>query len=152
MADDIQTVIDDLGPLEIHISGLLGWLLPMSVGLGAFGAWPTWLTHGQAGLWAELTAGVIVAGVMVVNGLLVVTAARAGKYSAAMTFSGSSLIRLIICAALLGAGWWVFGLELIPLIVWMALFYLLGLATECIWIVRALGNRPGKHAEGEGTG
>ena len=151
MTEDTNTAIEETEPLEIHISGLVGWLVPLALGLGAFGAWPTWLSRGWAGIWSLLGAGVIVMGVMLVNGMLVVAAARAGKYSAAMTFSGSSLIRLMICAVLLGAGWWILGLDLIPLIVWMAIFYLLGLGAECIWIVRALGRRGPAEQPGDGS-
>ncbi len=137
MAQAKKNPIDSI-PMEVKISALLGWVLPVSLGIAVFGIFPTWLKTGWAGVWAELAAGAVVLSVMLGNGLVVVAAAKKDRASAAMAFSASSLVRMVLCPLLTALVWWLFDLAVMPLGVWMVIFYLTGLAMECVWIVRAL--------------
>ncbi len=138
MTEEAKIISSPADAMEISVSDMLGWVLPVSLGFGVVGIWPTWLVAGWAGVLAELAAGVVVLTVMIGNGVIVVGAAKKGRAPAAMAFSASSLARMILCPLLTAGVWWVFDLEIKPLGVWMIIFYLTGLAMECVWIVRAL--------------
>lgn len=149
MTDDAKKTLANAVSLDIGIPALLGWVLPVSLGLGVFGIWPTWLVARWPGVLAELTAGAVVLSVMIANGLMVVAAAKKGRASAATAFSASSLVRMVVCPLLTAAAGWIFGLEIMPLGVWMVVFYLTGLAMECVWIVRALRRHRRLHEQPE---
>jgi len=84
--------------------------------------------------------------------------AAAGKSArdASVVFSASSWIRMFVCPGLTALAWVIFDLDIMPLGVWMLIFYLSGLAIECAWVVRALRkhvrqfNAAGKTADAEG--
>lgn len=139
MADDAKKNAAESIPLDVRFSALLGWVLPATLGIAVCGIWPTWLLPaGWGGVLSELAAGVVVLSVMVANGLMVVAAAKKGRASAAMAFSASSLVRMVLCPLLTAMVGWIFDLAIMPLGVWMVVFYLTGLMMECVWIVRAL--------------
>lgn len=133
--------------VDIRLSSLLAWVVPASLGAAAFGSLPTWLLNGAAGLAAEAVAVAIVLAVMLLSGSLSVGAAQQGATPAATMFLGCSLLRMVLCPLLVGMAWWITGLPSKPLAVWMIITYLLCLALEAIWVVRALRKSRQQQAE-----
>jgi len=126
--------------LNIKLTSMLGWVVPAVLGAALFGAVPTWMLDGWVGVAAEATAIGLVLAVMIGSGSLSVGAAKKGATAAATVFMGSSLLRMVLCPALVGAAWWITRLPPKPMGVWMVITYLLSLTMEAAWMVRALRN------------
>ncbi|MBN1553820.1 MAG: hypothetical protein JXA11_03690 [Phycisphaerae bacterium] len=130
--------------LNIQLSSLLAWVVPAMLGVAIFGVLPTWLVSDFSGVFAEIVAVVLVLAVMIATGSFSVAAARAGASSAVTVFMGCSLLRMIFCPALIAAAWWMTGLSLKIMGVWMVIAYILCLTLEAVWIVKALRKEIGK--------
>ncbi len=126
--------------MNIQLSSMLMWVLPVVLGVALFGAIPTWMLDGWEGVAAETLAVAAVLTVMIASGSLSVGAAKKGATAAATVFMGCSLVRMMLCPLLVGLAWWISQLPAKPMGVWMAITYLLSLTLEAAWMVRALRN------------
>jgi hypothetical protein len=124
--------------LNIRLSSLLVWVLPAALGVAVFGIFPTWLVSDWSGVAAEAVTVVLVLAVMITSGSFSVTAARKGATLAATVFMGCSLVRMVLCPVLVGIAWWITGLPIKTMGVWMVIMYLICLALEAAWMVQAL--------------
>jgi hypothetical protein len=128
----------EVKPSRIRLASMLGHTLPVGLVAAAAGAYPTWQWAGVEGLWAELSAGVIVLVAMLGSAVVVVRAAAGGPARAALAFTAAGLARAIVCIGLAGGAWAVLHLPLAALGIWLVAFYLVMLAGEVVWLARAL--------------
>ncbi len=128
----------DPNALNIRLSSLLKWVLLPVLVITGFGVLPTWLLLGWGGVWAQLTAVAIVLCVMLGSGLITVYYARQSASLASTAFLGSSILRLILCPALVGLAWWITALPSKSMGVWMVISYIACLGLESTWIVKGL--------------
>jgi len=125
-------------PMRIGLAGLLGWIIPAGVLVGAVGAYPTWAASGVRGLWAQLVAGVIVGGVMCAGGLFVMRAARRGARAAAFGFIVSGFVMAAGTPALAVTASRTMHLPMKPTVLWAGIFCFAMLIAQSIWLARAL--------------
>jgi len=130
-------------PVELRYRALMGCLLAAAAPAAAIGAWPTWRLAGGEGIKGELLAGAVMGALSLANGAVLVRRARAGAAALTMTFLATSLLRVAGCAVLAGLVWQVLRPAAAAFLVWIAAFYLVMLAGEACWIVRALRRDPG---------
>ena len=128
----------DPNTLNIRLTSLLWWVLVPVLLITGFGILPTWLLLGWRGVWAQLTAVAIVLCVMLGSGLVTVYYARQSAALASTAFLGFSILRLILCPALVGLAMWITALPSKPMGVWMVISYIATLGLESAWIVKAL--------------
>jgi hypothetical protein len=128
----------DVARIRISFRAMLCYVLPAGALTGAIGAYPTWVAGGARALWAELSAGAIVLGVMTGSAVVIVRSAARGPGKVAMAFLTASLIRVVACLGLAGGAWAVFHLPPLTLCLWLIVFYLVVLAAEVVWLARAL--------------
>ena len=124
--------------MTLSLFSLVFWLVLSVVAAGAAGLYPTWRLTGAAGLHSQLSAGVIVLVVNIACGYLVVRKARRGPGAAAFTFISMGMIRMVVGLALMAAVWRMFELNVKAGFIWLALFYLIALIVEGVWLVGAV--------------
>lgn len=124
--------------MDIRFSAMFGWLLAFTVVVVGFGVYPTWMVAGVPGLWAQLSAGVIVLTVMIFNGWATISTADQGPSHVSGAFSASSIVRVALCPLLAWGVWVLTDLPARPLFTWLVIFYLTSLGAECVWVARAL--------------
>ncbi len=135
--------------MRICVGGMLGWVISFAAVSGALGAYPTWKGSGWAGLKGELVAAGIVLGVKILSSIVVVGKAARGAGPAAIAFVVLAMARAVGCVALAAAALATLSLSGTVLFVWVVIFYLVTLAAECIWLVKALRDDARRIALGE---
>jgi len=125
-------------PMRIGLAGLLGWVVPAGVLVGALGAYPTWALGGGQGLRAQLAAGAIVVGVMCAGGAFVARAARRGPRAAAFGFVRTGLIMAAGSLVMAAASSAAMKLPLAGTLLWTGVFYFAMLIAKSVWLARAL--------------
>lgn len=125
-------------PLRLRLVDLLP-LAFVLVGLAVLAGWyPTRKAAGTPGLWAMGVAGGIVGAAMLLNAVAVVHFAQGGPRKAAYAFIMGGLVRVMIVAAVSAVAWKVYDVPIVPLLVWIGIFYILMLVAEMAWLARAL--------------
>jgi len=127
--------------IRMRPAAMFGWVLPAELVVAAAGAYPTWRLGGAGALAAETAAAVIVLAAMSAGAGVVVWRGSRGPAAAAMGFMISASVRVMLCVALTVVAWRWIALDPAPLMVWVAVFYLVGLAGETIWLIRAISPR-----------
>lgn len=135
--------------MRISFTGLLGWVVPMALGVAAIGVYPTWTLSGRAGLNAQAAAGGIVLAAMILGGFFVIRSARHGPGPAAMAFIVLGMVQIGVCASMIAL---IISLSDLPAeatLLWFGMFFLSMFAGEVAWIVQALARDARRAAAGE---
>ncbi len=122
----------------LSLPQMLGWVLPIAVGVGVVGIYPTWLLGQKMALWAELSAGLIALVIMLLNAAVIFRSAKRGPAKVAFAFIMSVFPRVIVSIGLALAVWKVFELPHMVVLVWLLIFHLGILLGESIWLSKTL--------------
>jgi len=125
-------------PMQIRFVDLLKWVVPIALSVGLAGAYPTWRAGGPAAMSAQAAAGGIVLSAVLLSGGLVAFAGLAGPGQVTMAFLVSGMLRTLVSVGLGLLLVWKTDIPAVPLLVWLAVFYLAMFLAEGAWVVRAL--------------
>ncbi|MCE5327269.1 MAG: hypothetical protein LLG01_12750 [Planctomycetaceae bacterium] len=114
------------------------WVASPIAGLGAAGAYPTWLIGGAESLEAEGLAGAVVLSAMLVTGLATVFVLRASPTTAIMGVLALGMARMVACVLLGAVAYHHSRLPLWVLTGWIGGFYIVGLVGETAWLYRTM--------------
>lgn len=138
-------------PTRIRFRGMLAYVLPAGLLAAGVGVWPTWRLAGAAGLAAKGVAGLIVLAAGCVSAWAVLWAWRHGPAWTAWAFVLAGLFRMASCLAMAGGAWLAFGLSPRVLFLWTAVFYIVMLLGESLWLARALRRGSARRVSGDGS-
>jgi hypothetical protein len=124
--------------MEIDLSELLWRVLPSLAVVAALGGFPTWKWSGNSGLVAEAAATVIAAVGAVLTGGLIRRAAQEGPARATGSFLPAEGYRVAWCVLAALGSWLIFGCDLVALVLWTAIHFLVVLFWLVVWLAAAL--------------
>lgn len=111
-----------------------------AIGLGG-GYWPTLHLAGPAGVAAMVVGAACAGGGLAVGLIILALRTQVDDTKLAMTFLMTAPVRMFVTLAAGGAAWMIGRWPIVPLLVWVAIFYLLLLAAEASWLTRLLKER-----------
>ena len=135
--------------VKIALMALVGWVIAGGVAAAAIGTYPTWHLAGALGLRAELAAGLIVLGVKLASAWVLTRQAGGGPGRVAFVYVVLVAARVMAVLALTAGACRLWGLPPRALLIWTAAFYLATLATDSIYLARALQKDAFRVALGE---
>jgi len=135
--------------VRIALMALVGWVIAGGVAVAAIGTYPTWRLAGAGGLAAELAAGLIVLGVKLASAWVLTRQAGGGPGRVAFVYVVLVAARVMAVLLLAVGACRLWGLPPRALLIWTAAFYLATLATDSIYLARALQKDAFRVALGE---
>jgi hypothetical protein len=139
-------------PIQIRFSEMILWVLPITLAVGALGAYLTWLCSGPSGLQAQMLALVLAWAIPAAGAVGVVRSGPHGAAKVALAYYTISIAKMMAFAGLAVAAWLLIDLPRKPMLLWLLVFALCTLLGESIWLIRSLrrnGVRSGSGAAGQ---